>query len=203
MQGLLANLLEAFLQPRRSARRMQAAVVDWPNALLLALLALSLHVLLTVAVQYLLGAGPVSPTSLESLAPGAAPELAAESSGSGLPPFGPLVFLAVIIGLVFVIGRMFGGEAGLRDVVAVLSWYGVATAILIPVEVVWIHQLVTAGGSPLLLAFGVGLELFAMWILANFIAAVHGFRSAFRVLLCMVAGLVLLGLGLGLALRGG
>ncbi len=191
MSALLVNLAEAFLQPRHSALRILSTARNWQTTLLLGLLAFSLQALLTIITRAALGIGQVPQNFGEPEDP------------SGITPFGMGLLLAAIVGMVFGIGRLFGGRASLREVVAVLSWYGVATAALVPVEIAWVNQLLSGATSSLLVAFGIGLELFALWILANFVAAVHGFRSAFKVMACIVAILFLLGFGLGLAMTGG
>ncbi len=191
MNGLVANFAEAFLQPRNSALRILAATRDWKTTLLLGLLAFSLQMLLTLVTRTVLSIGPIPDAAGQPAGPG------------GVTPFGMALLLSAIVGMAFGVGRMFGGRANFREIVAVLSWYGVATSALVPVEIAWIYQILSGAQSSMLIAFGIGLRLFALWILANFIAAAHGFRNAFSVMLCIVAMLFLLGFGLELALRGG
>ena len=191
MSALVANIAEAYIQPRNSALRILSSARNWQTTLLLGMLAFSLQALLTIITRAALGIGPASPG------------IGQPAGSNGITPFGMGLLLVAIVGMVFGVGRLFGGRASLREVVAVLSWYGVATAALVPVEIAWVNQLLSGATSSLLVVFGIGLELFALWILANFIAAVHGFRSAFSVMACIVATLFLLGFGLGLAVTGG
>ena len=202
--ALLANLAEAYLQPRYSAKRILTLVQDWRTTVLLFLLALAAQTLLALLTTATLGFGQLPATAGEDIRPGSS------------SPLQMAVLIAVMVGAAYGFGRLFGGHGSLRAVVAVLGWYGLITAILVPVEIVWFHQLrvqsgammvgeMTGGGPPapggsLLLVFGVGLELFALWILANFIAEVHGFRSAALVLLGILGTVFLFGFGLGLAL---
>ena len=191
MNELVANFAEAFLRPRNSALRILAAARDWKTTLLLGLLAFSLQMLLTLVTRTVLGIGPIPDAAEQPAGPG------------GITPLGMALLQFAIVGMAFGVGRLFGGRANFREIVAVLSWYGVATSALVPVEIAWIYQILSGAQSSLLIAFGIGLRLFALWILANFIAAAHGFRNAFSVMLCIVATLFLLGFGLEMALRGG
>ena len=204
VSALLANLAEAYLQPRFSARRILALVQDWRTTVLLFLLALSTQTLLALLSTNILGLGQLPTTSGE-----------VSDTGSS-SPLQMALLIAVMVGAAYGFGRLFGGRGSLRSVVVVLGWYGLVTAILVPVEIVWFHQLrlqsdavmigemgagvPTAPGGSLLIVFGVGLELFALWILANFIAEAHGFRSSFLVLLGILGAVFVFGFGLGLAL---
>ena len=188
---LLENLVEAFLQPRNSALRTLSAAQNWQTTLLLGLLAFTVQMLLTLLTRTVLGTGAVPLGAEQPVGAG------------GMTPIGLVLLLAVVVGAVFGVGRMFGGRASLREVIAVLAWYGVATAVLVPIEIVWVQRVLAGQQSSLLIAFGIGMELYALWILSNFIAAAHGFRSAIRVMLFILATLFLLGLGLGLAVSGG
>ncbi len=179
MNGVIANFAEAYLQPRNSAVRILRLAQGWPTVLLLGALAFSLQSLLTGLTEAALGLGEVREFGEESQSPQA------------MSPVTVILLLFVFVGSVLGIGKLFGGSASLRDVVAVLAWFGIVTSVLVPIEILWIREFQSERGATPLIAVGVGLEFYALWILANFIAAAHAFRSAFFVLLGIVAFLLL------------
>ena len=114
MSALLVNLAEAFLQPRHSALRILSTARNWQTTVLLGLLAFSLQALLTIITRAALGIGQVPQNFGEPEDP------------SGITPFGMGLLLAAIVGMVFGIGRLFGGPrqlAGSRRR-AVVVWRG-------------------------------------------------------------------------------
>ena len=84
-----------------------------------------------------------------------------------------LMALALIMG----IGRAMGGRGRLADALALVAWL---EAVLILIQIVQILFLLISPQIAVL----IGLFSFAvfMWVLANFIAELHGVTSALKVL---------------------
>lgn len=87
-----------------------------------------------------------------------------------------LIAFAVTVGLVYWIGRLFGGRGEVWDVTQAVSWYVFLSSFLTPLA-----QAGAAGGGLLLLLFLAGIAI-ALRMLAGFVAEVHGFRSTGMVL---------------------
>lgn len=104
--------------------------------------------------------------------------------------FASLVAFTLMVVMILVIGRLFGGRANLMEVSAALAWHSLVTAAFAPFinPVALMTEAQGPGFIISLLLIGVTL-----WLLVNFIAEAHGFRSAWRVAAVMFGGLFLLG----------
>ncbi len=184
MQFDLAALLEAakmtLLAPRRVARQIIAmqlpASVGW------------LGVALAVVVSALLS------VISSKLSPYAA------QAGYDMLLSSPLrlavlqgVLLIMGLGLIMGIGRAMGGRGRLSDALALLAWL---EAVLILIQIVQMAVLVVSFQLAVLL----GLFTYAvfLWMLASFIAELHGFRSALKVLGMILLTIILISFTLGL-----
>ena len=182
-QDLLERFIESIRTPRLSARRF---------------LALGPHRLDTIAAL-LIGAYLVQGLAQIAI-PGARPPMEGPILAwhlAGLT-FQVIVFVASA-GLVFAIGRLFGGTASFDRCLQAMAWYGFITSFLTPVALIgW--TLAAGGGSGFGSLLFLGAGILGMWVFAGFVAEIHGFRSAGVVLGVMVgmvtlASLVLFSLG--------
>lgn len=173
---LLARVAEGFIAPRRALRRL---LDEGPHGaqtlvlfLLLAYVVQELFILLTL--------------------PGARPD--------GTDPlnwhverviFGFIEF-GVTTGLVFGVGRLFGGSGTLPDAAATIAWFSLLTSFLVPLTAPALPGLFggeLTGPAALLLLAGVGLFC---WALAGCIAELHSFRSTGSVLMAMFGMIALM-----------
>jgi hypothetical protein len=168
----IATLSLSLRNPRQAARM----VIGWPltAAERWSILALS-AVCSTLSAEFLV-----------SLAPAVADPMTAAVLASPIA-FAALQFagLAVMAGLVFLGGRLFGGIGSFSEVLSVIGWVQI---VLLGLQLAQIVAMLTV---PALAAL-VGLVSIAvtLWILPNFIAEVHGFRSAFKTFFGMVGAML-------------
>lgn len=166
-----------FMAPQATVRRLVEGGHGYDVAAQLFVLGILVEGIALVAI----GTGPGQPTGISMLV-------------SGL--IGSLLQFGAIVFVVFRVGRLFGGTGSLQDVVLGVAWWSVMGALLMPLLLFfWLEMLpfiahVAEGRDPAGLPppssaslFG---ALFAMlsivWLLANAIAAVHGFRNILGVL---------------------
>lgn len=170
MQADLTLLLQQSLQsPRSAARRL----LDWQLP--------SSTAFLAIALMAVISAGLTGVSML------VAPE---QIDPNLLMMFRNPLQVAVLQGLVMLvmamlvqgIGRMFGGSGRLTDALVLIAWTEVLLCLL------QLAQIVLVVLSPsLAAALGLfGLVLF-LWVLASFIAELHGFASAGKVLVGLIA----------------
>lgn len=169
-------LLASLYEPRRVAGWLLAQRLG----LLPAAMALGLSVVLTAGLSY----------------------LSYQMFPAELPPEwldmiqNPLK-LAITQGLVLLvmamlgtgIGRLFQGQGRFEDAVILLAWVEFLMLALQVVQMFFLHIL--PGFAQALGVFGI---VFSLWLLANFLAELHGFRSSLMVLGGMFATLMLLSL---------
>ncbi len=117
-------------------------------------------------------------------------EVAAEAhDGAGAPVLPSGFTFAAIAGASILllaaairwIGRLAGGSGGMQDVLLLSIWFQFLQLALAVVDLVLVLIAPVLGTVFSLVALGV-----AMWVLTNFVAVVHGFRSLGRVFLGMV-----------------
>ncbi|GMG83587.1 hypothetical protein LNKW23_28000 [Paralimibaculum aggregatum] len=93
---------------------------------------------------------------------------------------------AVTVGLVFGVGRMFGGKGNVADCVTGIAWFNLITSFLVPLTAPALPGLftgeITAAAALLLFA---GTAIFC-WVFAGVIAGIHRFRSTGSVLMAMM-----------------
>lgn len=160
----------------RDPKRGVRIVMGWPLTtgdlwLVLALLA-TLSTLLAEAMVAL-SAGEVDPAMAVMLA---AP------LGFAALQFAGLGVMAVLL---FALGRPFGGTGQFPEALAAVGWL---QCILLVVQIVQIIAILVLPVFALLIAVGsLGL---AIWLLTNFTAELHGFRSLFLTLLAIIAAFI-------------
>lgn len=130
-------------------------------------------------------------------------------NGEVLQPVGPFFWAGMVaIGMVltaslaFAVGRWRGGKGELADAVILIAWLQFIQLLMV------VLQLVLLATVPLLTpVVEIGAVLLFLWLLVNFVAEMHGFRSLGLVFLGVVVtfvvavfsmSLLLLMLGVGL-----
>jgi hypothetical protein len=168
MQFDLAALMQAarhtVLTPRAAARR----IIDMQFPVRVGWLGMGLAVVLSALLSVI--SSQISPYDVEPIygALFASPIRLALLQGLLL-----LISLALIVGL----GRAMGGKGGFSDALVLVAWL---EAVLIVIQAAQMLLLLISPQLAVLL----GLVSFAifLWVLANFIAELHGFSSALKVL---------------------
>lgn len=173
MSNILTSLLslarDTVRDPKEGARRVLALPLPpraaWDGLALVLILSLLLAYLTTM----LLGG------SSDPLLPGFAhsPLLAAVIQAG---------MLVVMIGAIHGVGRMMGGSGTLEGAVRLTAWLQFIMLVLQVIQVVFL--LVLPGVVGLIGLLSVGLML---WLLTNFIAVLHGFRSLMAVFMMILA----------------
>jgi hypothetical protein len=163
LSALLAALRLSVADPRQIARLLISLrlppVVGWTALALVVVLSALLS-----AVAYL-----VFPAAMD-------PAMAAVfASGFELLLMQGMV-MAVTLMLVQGVGRSFGGTGRFSDALVLMAWI---EGVLVLLQAVQMVLLLLA--PPLAEALGlIGIALF-LWLLTNFVAELHGFRSAAKV----------------------
>ncbi|MFN4100885.1 MAG: YIP1 family protein [Pararhodobacter sp.] len=114
-------------------------------------------------------------------------------------PFGfaatQAVMNVVVITLIAIVGRAFGGEGNFGDALWLMGWLQTLTAGLLILQIVAV--LVLPGlGMPI----GVASVALSIWVLVGYVCAVHGFKSRILVLVSGIMTFVLLSFALSVIL---
>ncbi|MCA8884130.1 MAG: YIP1 family protein [Rhodobacteraceae bacterium] len=181
----LSGLLQAALETLRAPRPMAAVVIGAgiPSSVLWAAM------LAVVAGSVVMGQG--------SLLLLAGPEaLGNPFLANPMLMFGiQMGLLVIMVHAIFQIGRIFGGQGSLNGALAVVTWLQFVLACL---QVLQTALLFLA--PPLADMLGIlGLVLF-IWLLTNFVAALHGFKSLGAVFFMILASAFALTFALSLLL---
>lgn len=187
--AVVENIIGGYLSPRASARRMLDAGHGIEAALQMLLLAFLIREIFMV------------------ITPGARPEGEAVSLvGYLIAFFDALVSFAVITTLACYVGRIFGGVGTLRDSAIVLAWYTLVTSFAVPLAMPALMRIYEAAAAtaadpstPVPLPAGAAMIMlatssFVLWMLASYIAELHGFTRTLSVLS------VIIGMALALSL---
>ena len=182
LQDITSTLRLTLRQPRQAAR----VVIGWPLSsgerwTVLALMAV---------------ASTLSAEVFVALAPEGADPAMAMLLGNPVA-FAAMQFggLALMAGLIFAVGRRFGGTGGFADGLAILGWLQV---ILVALQ---LAQIIAMAVLPqLAVVIGLASLMLTLWLMPNFIAELHGFRSAFKTFLGMMGSMVGLVLALSFVL---
>jgi len=187
---LAKSVIEGFLAPRASSRRMLAGDHRWDAIILMAVFAY----LVTATFEVMMSARLSGPS------------VTARHVGGIM---NTVVTLIVVAFLATRLGRILGGTGTFKQLALVVSWQQVVTSFLspfwLPLYVAWLRVLEAAErdgrgavGAPgiaeiggAVLVSGVAAAAYACWLLASYIAEAHGFRSAWGVMIVMI-GLPLL-----------
>jgi hypothetical protein len=177
---LLSLVWETILSPREAARQVMA--IDLPRAIRWqALFALVLvGSVLAVTITWMITGHPVMYLGVVP----ATPFVAAIVSLSGS------VFTVFAI---FWIGRAMGGTGGFGDAISLVAW---TQFVVICMQLVQLAAFILL--SPVSAAVDIAAALISIWILTNFIAELHSFKSLSKVFLMIIV--TMLGLAFGLSL---
>ena len=178
---LIEDVIASYRAPRPTVRRVIDRLDGWREVAMLFGLAFCLSSGIAVLISLLSGEG-----------------------GAGLGFLVTnLVFSAAAYALAVVlihrVGRLFGGKGEMIEVAAAVAWHSLATVIFAPL--VAAASAPGLGGAAGILAIAqLAMVAVVIWLLANFVAEAHGFRSVARVAGGLFAGVFMLGLILSILL---
>ena len=190
MQAELAHVMQMTLQnPRAAARHLMDRQLPLSTVwLVLALMAVVSAVLSTVSL--LLAPAQTEASVIE-------PNLLAMLQNPLQVAVLQAVVMVIMAMLAQGVGRMFGGRGNFRDALVLIAWTEALLCLL------QLAQIVLLLVSPsLAAAIGLfGMVLF-MWVLSNFIAEMHRFASAGKVLFGIIATVLAVSVLIAIALVG-
>lgn len=183
---------DTLLRPRDAARQVLRARLGL-GPLLEAALAICCIGLVLAYVSALAAGGPGDPVAAFLISQ---PMLGAAAQA---------VSFAVLVGLTWKIGRLFGGGGGLGGALVALVWLN-AVMLLLQVALIVIVSI----APPLATLFAIATYVWMLWAYANFVTELHGFESPVMVLgvsiltfVALMFGLTMLAAILGFGGRGG
>jgi hypothetical protein len=175
IQAFALNLIEAYTQPRVSARRMMAIAPGPHECFLMVVLAFAIQALVGDAWSLTFGTGGAAGFTARLA------ELMLQV----------LLFVILVAG-VHGIGRRFGGTASQPEVAAVVAWHYLVSAFLAPLNVIGMSAVDGDGAGIAFLLVPVSVAV-SIWLFASFVAEAHGFRKLGGVILASVGGFAALG----------
>lgn len=108
-----------------------------------------------------------------------------------------LVAMLLAAGLMASVGRIFGGQGSFDDALLLVVWIEV---LLLAVQAV---QIVLALAMPAVAGvLGLAAIVLFLWLTVQFVKALHGFHSSFKVVMVMLATMIAVGFVLSFILAG-
>ncbi len=170
LQELLKSVIDSFVAPRAAARRIMDNVTDFQGVAVIFGLSFTLSaIVLLVKATF----GAEAAADIERAG-------GALSAVSSMLIYSAVAF-AFVCGVVFGVGRLFGGVGTLLNVAAVIAWHSLITVVFSPFMSV--SSLTSESGAALIPIF---IMFFVAWLLINFTAEVHQFKSVWKVAAVMV-----------------
>lgn len=163
---LIANIFDAYRNPRASARALLSRRPTLRDAVLMVLLAYAIEGVVRVAIGF----------AYDGVFPPTQPGAQMVRLLLVLFAFGLVAVLA------YVIGGWFGGKGALFEIAALIAWHALVLTAISPVSFLMMlaAQSGTGGAAtPFLLLFVVGVSI---WIFASFIAEAHRFPRVLPVI---------------------
>lgn len=166
--GFAQALLQGFTAPRLSARR----ILDSGGGVQLALMMVALSYLVQAIFSILLMPGGFG------------------IGGHLLAIIQQVIIFFLLSGLVYGIGRMAGGTGSLLGSQLVVAWHALVTSVISPLAIgisAATFRAQASGEIPsTVLLLGVVYVAISFWLMANYVAELHGFRSAASVLAAII-----------------
>lgn len=156
--AFIANVIEAYGNPRASARRLLSRRPTMQDAF--AMLALTAVISQIFAAALGLLSGPSAPTT--------------GFGGFIASMVMLLIAFGVMTALAYLIGARFGGKGSVRDIAAVIAWHGLATQAMAPVTLMGLEALKDGRIGLMVVMLLVTLAV-SLWMFAAFIAEAHRF----------------------------
>lgn len=184
--AVIENIIGGYLHPRASVRRLLSSGHGIDAAVLMLILAFLVREMMVL------------------ITPGALPEGTVLSFGQIIFDVIPtLLAFALAATLICYVGRAFGGTGSFTDSALALAWYEIVTSLIFPLMQVSMVRVLEAfkqagaemeaggtigpvevpGGAALVVVVGAGISL---WLLAAYIAEVHGFKRTVTVFVAVL-----------------
>lgn len=170
LQDLLKSIIDSFVAPRKAARRIIDNVTDFQSVAVIFGLSFTLS-----AIVLLVKAAFSAEASADIANAGGA-----ISAVISLLIYSAVAF-AFVTGVVLGVGRLFSGAGTVLSVAAVIAWHSLITVVFSPFMSV--QALTSETGAALIPIF---IMLFVFWLLINFAAEAHQFKSVWKVAAVMV-----------------
>jgi len=170
LQELVKSVIDSFVAPRAAARRVMDNVTDFQGVAIIFGLSFTLSAIILIVKA--------------SFSADAAAEI--ERAGGALAAsLSLLIYSAVaftfVCGVVFGVGRLFGGVGTFLNVAAVIAWHSLITVVFSPF--LSISALTSESGAAMV---PIMIMLFVFWLLINFTAEAHQFKSVWKVAAVLV-----------------
>lgn len=170
LQELVKSVIDSFVAPRTAARRVMDNVTDFQGVAVIFGLSFTLSAIVLILKTFF---------SAEAAAD-------IERAGGAISAVVSLlissaVAFAFVSVVVLGVGRLFGGVGSLLNVAAVIAWHSLITVVFSPFMSV--TALTSETGAALIPVF---IMLFVGWLLINFTAEAHQFKSLWKVAAVMV-----------------
>ena len=170
LQELVKSVIDSFVAPRAAARRVLDTVQDFQGVAVIFGLSFTLSAIILI-VKALFDAEAA--TDLERAG-------GAISAVVSLLIYSAIAF-TFVSGIVYGVGRLFGGVGTFLNVAAIMAWHSLITVVFSPF--LSVTALTSESGAALIPVF---IMLFVVWLLINFAAEAHQFKSVWKVAAVMV-----------------
>ncbi|WP_340110499.1 YIP1 family protein [Pikeienuella sp. HZG-20] len=184
LEFLIDAVMQSYRAPRKAVRRVLDVVDGYEGVALLFGLAFSVNTFLVILVSLLAGRGGVGVSFV----------------------FSDLLFsvvaYSIAVALIYRVGRALGGKGSLREIATVVAWHSLVTVIFSPLVAVATLPNLSSGAAAGLALAQLAMVGVVLWLLANFIAEAHRFKSVLRVAGGLFGGVFLIGFVLSLLLPG-
>lgn len=195
----LNRVVEAFVNPRLSARRILKAAPTIGEAISMVLLSAIFSVIAEMLLTMLIAPAQSTVDAIAS----ATGEAAGDGDATTAPPerlSGVALVVNVILlnffqyllisSLAYGIGKWAGGKATRPDILGVVAWYSLA---LTPAGALLIALMLMSTGeapNPAISGLVVVVGFYALFVFAGFVAEAHGFESTWTVVFGIVGVIV-------------
>lgn len=183
LQFLISQVVHSFKAPRAAARQIIERVNGPEEVTIVFVLAFCLQAFIMVLLALI--SGDFEGGAISSVL------------GSLLVN---IVTFVLLVGIVFGVGRLFGGQGTLLEVAAVIAWHSLITVIFAPFMTPVASAETTGGASFHPIVFIIMVVVF--WLLVNFITEVHRFESVWQVTGVTLGVLMAIGLVLSILIFG-
>ena len=171
-------LRESILRPRQAVRQ----ILTVGEGLGLAFIAVGIMAILSAAISVMLSwfSAPSGQPDMDYL-------LNRPFILAALQALGMIIFSAVVLG----VGRIFKGKGRFAQILLVVAWLDFILLFLQLAMLLLVLAIPVMGGITL-----IATMCLVTWLLANFIAEVHGFQSTFATLAVLIGVMLLIGMAL-------
>ncbi len=178
-------VVESCVAPRKGFRRVLSYVSGFEAVALIYALSFCLQAILLIVAEQVFATGG-----------------AGSNAGSLVASiFFSAISFAIVVALVFWVGRALGGKGSLLDCATAIAWHSLVTVIFAPI-ISFALLAETGSESAALVLMQLVAMVVILWLMASYVAEAHGFQSTIRVAFTMLAMVFLFGIVLSFLLIG-